>query len=66
MPVREVPKALDNLPADKGAPMVVACASAVRSGYAAMALSFKGYSNVKHLAAGYIAGWEKAGYPVVK
>lgn len=31
-----------------------------------LALSFKGYSNVKHLAAGYIAGWEKAGYPVVK
>ncbi len=31
-----------------------------------MALNFKSYSNVKHLAAGYIAGWEKAGYPVVK
>jgi hypothetical protein len=23
-----------------------------------LALSFKGYTNVKHLAAGYIAGWE--------
>jgi len=66
VPVREVPKALDRLPAAKDAPIVVVCASAVRSGYVAMALSFKGYSNVKHLAAGYIAGWEKAGYPVVK
>lgn len=64
VPVREVPKALDRLPQDKSAPIVVVCASAVRSGYVAMALSFKGYSNVKHLAAGYVAGWEKAGYPV--
>ena len=66
VPVREVPKNLDNLPADKNAPIVVVCASAVRSGYVTMALSFKGYTNVKHLPAGYIAGWEKAGHPVVK
>jgi len=66
VPVREVPKALNRLPADRNAPIVVVCASAVRSGYVTMALSFKGYTNVKHLAAGYIAGWEKAGYPVVK
>ncbi|OGK84541.1 MAG: hypothetical protein A2X52_11775 [Candidatus Rokubacteria bacterium GWC2_70_16] len=64
VPVREVPKALDRLPQDKSAPIVVVCASAVRSGYVAMALSFKGYANVKHLSAGYVAGWEKAGYPV--
>jgi len=66
VPVREMPKMLAKLPQDKNAPVVVVCASAVRSGYATMALSFKGYTNVKHLAAGYIAGWEKAGYPVVK
>jgi rhodanese-related sulfurtransferase len=66
VPVREVPKNLDKLPQDKNAQIVVVCASAVRSGYVAMALSFKGYTNVKHLAAGYVAGWEKAGYPVVK
>ena len=66
IPVREVPKGLDKLPQDKNAQIVVVCASAVRSGYVAMALSFKGYTNVKHLAAGYVAGWEKAGYPVVK
>ena len=66
VPVREVPKNLDKLPQDKNAQIVVVCASAVRSGYVAMALSFKGYTNVKHLAVGYIAGWEKVGYPVVK
>jgi rhodanese-related sulfurtransferase len=66
VPVRGVPKALDKLPQDKSAQIVVVCASAVRSGYVAQALSFKGYTNVKHLAAGYVAGWEKAGYPVKK
>jgi rhodanese-related sulfurtransferase len=64
VPVREVPKSLTKLPEDKNAPIVVVCASAVRSGYVTQTLAFKGYTNVKHLAAGYIAGWEKAGYPV--
>jgi rhodanese-related sulfurtransferase len=66
VPVREVPKSLAKLPQDKNAPIVVVCASAVRSGYVVEALNFKGYTNVKHLAAGYVAGWEKAGYPVQK
>jgi len=42
IPVREVPKNLDKLPQDKNAQIVVVCAAAVRSGYVAMALSFKG------------------------
>jgi rhodanese-related sulfurtransferase len=66
VPVRDLPKSLEKLPSDKTAPIVVICAAAVRSGYVVQALSFKGYTNVKHLAAGYVAGWEKAGYPVVK
>jgi rhodanese-related sulfurtransferase len=66
VPVREVPKNLAKIPQDKNAQIVVVCASAVRSGYVAEALSFKGYTNVKHLAAGFVAGWEKAGYPVQK
>ena len=66
VPVREMPKMLAKLPQDKNAQIVVICAAAVRSGYVVEALTFKGYTNVKHLAAGYIAGWEKAGYPVVK
>jgi rhodanese-related sulfurtransferase len=66
VPVRDVPKNLAKLPEDKSTQVVVVCASAVRSGYVAQALSFKGYTNVKHLAAGFVAGWEKAGYPVQK
>jgi len=66
VPVREVPTSLAKIPQDKNAQIVVVCASAVRSGYVAQALSFKGYTNVKHLAAGFVAGWEKAGYPVQK
>jgi rhodanese-related sulfurtransferase len=66
VPVRSVSKSLDKLPKDKKAQIVVVCASAVRSGYVAMSLTFQGYTNVKHLAAGYVAGWEKAGYPVKK
>jgi rhodanese-related sulfurtransferase len=66
VPVREVPKSLAKLPQDMNAQIVVVCASAVRSGYVVEALSIKGYTNVKHLAAGFIAGWEKAGYPIQK
>lgn len=66
VPIRDLPKNLAKLPQEKNAPIVVICASAVRSGYATMALNFKGYGNVKHLAAGFMAGWQKAGYPVVK
>jgi rhodanese-related sulfurtransferase len=66
IPVRSVPASVDKIPQDKNAQIVVICASAVRSGYVVEALAFKGYTNVKHLAAGYVAGWEKAGYPVMK
>jgi len=66
IPVRDVPKNLAKLPQDKNAPIVVVCAGAVRSGYVAMALSFQGYSNVKHLGRGYVAAWQNAGYPVQK
>ena len=66
VPVRDVPKSLDKLPKEKNAQIVVICAAAVRSGYVVEALNFKGYTNVKHLAAGFIAGWEKANYPVQK
>jgi len=66
IPVRDVPKSLDKIPQDKAAQIVVVCASAVRSGYVVEALAFKGYTNTKHLAAGFIAGWEKAGHPVAK
>ena len=66
VPVREVPQALDKLPRDRNAPIVVICGDAVRSGYLTIALSFKGYTDVKALSAGYVAGWEQPGYPVVR
>ena len=65
VPVREVPKAIDKIPSDKSAPIVVVCASGIRAAYVVMALNFKGYTDVKDLVGG-MAGWEKAGYPVVK
>jgi rhodanese-related sulfurtransferase len=46
--------------------MVVVCAGAARSGTVAMALSFAGHASVKHPAAGFVAGWEKAGESIVR
>ena len=66
VPVREVPKNLTMLPTDKNAEIVVMCASGIRSGYVTMALNFQGYTNVKQIVGGYVASWEKAGYPVAK
>jgi rhodanese-related sulfurtransferase len=66
VPVRQVSKSLDKIPQDKNAQIVVVCAGAVRSGYVVQALSYKGYTNVKHLARGFGAAWASAGYPVQK
>jgi rhodanese-related sulfurtransferase len=66
IPVREVPKSLATLPQDKTTPIVIVCAGAVRSGYVVMALKERGYSNVRHLAQGFVPAWQKAGYSVVK
>jgi rhodanese-related sulfurtransferase len=66
IPVREVPKNLAKLPQDKNTPVVVICAGAVRSGYVVMALREMGYISVKHLGQGFVAAWQKAGYPVAK
>jgi rhodanese-related sulfurtransferase len=66
IPVRQVSKSLDKIPQDKNAQIVVVCAGAVRSGYVVQALSYKGYTNVKHLARGFGAAWQAAGYPVQK
>lgn len=66
VPVRDVPKSLSKLPQDKAAQIVVICAGAVRSGYVVEALTFKGYTNVKHLGRGFAAAWQGAGYPIQK
>lgn len=62
IPVREVLKNLDKLPA-MDQPIVVMCASGHRGGYVLSALKLLGYGNVRNLAGG-VNGWKKADLPV--
>lgn len=55
---------LDQIPADKGARIVVTCASGHRGGIIMMALRLMGYTNVVNLAGG-MGAWKSAGMPVV-
>ena len=55
---------LDQLPADKAAPVVVMCASGYRGAIAAMAMRFMGYTDVTNLAGG-LGAWKAAQFPVV-
>ncbi|MFM8322782.1 MAG: rhodanese-like domain-containing protein [Chloroflexota bacterium] len=54
---------LDQLPAEKDAPIVIYCASGHRGGMAMMALRFLGYTNVRNLGGG-LGGWKGAQLPV--
>ena len=65
IPLRELAKNLDKLPADKNAPIITYCAVGQRGGIAMTALRLLGYTNVKNLGGGF-GGWVKAGLPVVK
>ncbi|MCS6992434.1 MAG: rhodanese-like domain-containing protein [Anaerolineales bacterium] len=62
IPVREVLKNLDKLPA-QDAKIVVACASGHRGAMVMMALRLLGYQDVVNLAGG-INGWKKAELPL--
>ncbi len=62
IPVREVLKNLDKLPA-KDQPIVVYCASGHRGGFVFSALRLLGYTNVRNLAGG-LGAWTKAALPV--
>ncbi len=62
IPVREVLKNLDKLPA-KDQPIVVYCASGHRGGMVMAALQLLGYSDVKDLGGG-LGAWKKAELPV--
>jgi rhodanese-related sulfurtransferase len=64
IPLPEFMSSLDQLPADKNAPIVIYCASGHRGAVAAMALRFLGYSNVNNLAGG-LGAWKTAQFPVV-
>ncbi|MDD2533484.1 MAG: rhodanese-like domain-containing protein [Eubacteriales bacterium] len=61
LPVNELPRKPEALPADKEHPIVVYCASGARSGQAAFFLSRMGYNNVYDL--GGLMGWP---YEVVR
>ena len=65
IPINDLPASLDQLPADKAAPIVVTCKSGHRGGMAMMYLNFLGYTNVRNLGGGMNA-WIAAELPVVK
>jgi sulfur-carrier protein adenylyltransferase/sulfurtransferase len=53
---------VEKLVGDRGAPIVVYCASGNRSLFAQRSLAELGYTNVRSLAGGF-SGWKKAGQP---
>lgn len=61
IPVRELAKNLDKLPADK--PVVVSCASGLRCTLATPALHLLGYTNVRTFPPSF-NGWQAAGEPI--
>ncbi len=65
VPVKELPRRVNELPKDRGLKMVAYCASGIRSAYATMFLRVYGYIDVRTLEHG-IREWASAGYPVVR
>lgn len=65
IPVRDVANRIDEFPEDLGAPIVVYCASGVRSSHAAIYLRAYGYRNTKNLEYG-MHGWNDRNYPLLK
>lgn len=63
IPVREVLKNLDKLPAPDQ-PIVIYCASGHRGALVLAALKLLGYTNVRNLGGG-LGAWKKADFPVV-
>jgi rhodanese-related sulfurtransferase len=65
LPHTELAARAAGLPADKGAPVLVYCASGGRSAKAAKALAAMGYTSVHDLSGG-IRRWQSEGRPVEK
>jgi rhodanese-related sulfurtransferase len=64
IPMRDLAKSLDKLPADKTAPILTYCAVGQRGSIAMTALRLLGYSDVKSISGGFNK-WKKDGLPVV-
>jgi hydroxyacylglutathione hydrolase len=63
--VGELPRHMNDIPADKGAPIVAYCDAGYKGCLAASVLENAGYSAVSNLLGGMTA-WVSAGYPVEK
>jgi len=64
IPFDELERYADQLPADKGAKIVLYCRSGRMSEIAAAELAQQGYDNIYELDGGMIA-WEEAGFPLI-
>lgn len=65
IPINALLADMSQLPADKAAPIVLACASGHRGGIGMLALNMLGYTNVRNLAGG-VNAWVAAELPLVK
>lgn len=65
IPVKELPKRIDELPMNKDALVVTHCESGFRSAHAAIFLKAYGYTKVRNLELG-IHEWREEGYEVEK
>jgi rhodanese-related sulfurtransferase len=63
IPMDKFMASLDQLPAEKDAPLVIYCASGHRGAIAMMALRLMGYTNVSNLGGG-LGAWKAAKFPV--
>jgi sulfur-carrier protein adenylyltransferase/sulfurtransferase len=62
IPRGKLEQKIEHTVADRGAPIVIYCASGNRSLFAQRTLAELGYTNVKSLAGGF-SGWKRAGLP---
>jgi rhodanese-related sulfurtransferase len=62
IPIRQLPKRLDDLVGDKSAEVIVYCQRGTRSDSAVEVLAKAGYTNVRELE-GHLRGWRQAGHP---
>lgn len=65
VPLRQLAKQLDKLPANRAAPILTYCKVGYRGGLAMSALRMLGYTNVRTVKGGFDA-WEKAGLAVAR